>query len=188
VAAEDNGGSYSYELGDWHIIALNTGQCEGRQEADGSRPGCGPEDPMLEWLESDLQANQKQCTMAYFHHPLFSSSERRGGSPVYAKAIWDLLYSYDADVVVNGHEHQYERFAPQDPEGVADSARSIAEFVAGTGRRKLGGFGTTAENSEVRNSDTYGVIKLTLRRGSYEREFVPIASQTFTDSGSPSWH
>jgi hypothetical protein len=140
------------------------------------------------WLWSDLQANQKQCTMAYFHHPLFSSSARRGGSPVYAKTIWDLLYSYDADVVVNGHEHQYERFAPQDPEGVADSARSIAEFVAGTGRRKLGGFGTTAENSEVRNSDTYGVIKLTLRRGSYEREFVPIASQTFTDSGSPSWH
>ena len=72
MAAEDNGGSYSYERGDWHIIALNTGQCYGRREADGSSTGCGPGNPMLVWLESDLQANQKQCTMVYFHHPLFS--------------------------------------------------------------------------------------------------------------------
>jgi acid phosphatase type 7 len=188
VAAEDNGGSYSYERGDWHIIALNTGSCYGRREADGSRAGCGLQDPMLVWLESDLQANQKQCTMVYFHHPLFSSSARHGGYPDRAKAIWDLLYSYDADVVVNGHEHQYERFAPQDPNGVEDTARGIRQFVVGTGGRGLDGFGMTATNSEVRNSDTHGVIKFILRQGSYEWEFIPIAGKTFTDSGSHNCH
>ena len=188
VAAEDNGGSYSYERGDWHIIALNTGQCYGRREADGSRAGCGPEDPMLKWLESDLQANQKQCTLVYFHHPLFSSSARHGGYPDHAKAIWDLLYSYEADVVVNGHEHQYERFAPQDPNGIEDAARGLRQFVVGTGGRGLDGFGATEANSEVRDSDTHGVIKFTLRQGSYEWEFVPVAGKTFTDSGSDDCH
>ena len=138
VAAEDNGGSYSYEHADWHIIALNTGQCYGRREADGSSAGCGPGDPMLVWLEFDLQANQKQCTMVYFHHPLFSSGASHGGSPDRAKAIWDLLYSYDADVVVNGHEHQYERFAPQDPNGVEDAARGIGA-IRGRHRRQEAG-------------------------------------------------
>jgi hypothetical protein len=188
VAAEDNGGYYSYELGDWHVIALNTGQCYGPLEEDGSAPGCGPGDPMLAWLESDLRANQKRCTLAYFHHPLFSSGAIEGDSSTQAKAIWDLLYSYDADLVVNGHDHQYERFAPQDPNGVADSARGIREFVVGTGGRKLQRFGTTAANSEVRNNDTHGVIKLILHRGGYEWEFVPVAGKTFTDSGSQSCH
>lgn len=154
VAAEDNGGFYSYELGDWHVIALNTGQCYGAPEPDGSRPRCRPRDPMLAWLESDLQANQKRCTLAYFHRPLFSSGGPLQGNPGQARAIWDLLYSHDADLVVNGHEHQYERFAPQDPEGVADSARGIREFVVGTGGRQLNEFKTTAANSEARNSDT----------------------------------
>ena len=143
---------------------------------------------MLAWLESDLQANQKRCTLAYFHRPLFSSGGPPQGNPGQTRTIWDLLYSYDADLVVNGHEHQYERFAPQDPEGVADSARGIREFVVGTGGRKLNEFKTTAANSEARNSDTYDVIKLTLHRSSYDWEFVPIAGQTFTDSGSQSWH
>jgi acid phosphatase type 7 len=92
-----------------------------------------------------LQANQKQCTVGYFHSPLFSSGEAQGGQAGHAKAIWDLLYSYDADLVVNGDEHHYERFAPQDPEGVADSARGIRAFVVGTGGRKLREFGTTAQ-------------------------------------------
>jgi len=93
---------------------------------------------MLVWLEFDLQANQKQCTMVYFHHPLFSSGASHGGSPDRAKAIWDLLYSYDADVVVNGHEHQYERFAPQDPNGVEDAARGIGA-IRGRHRRQEAG-------------------------------------------------
>ena len=143
---------------------------------------------MLVWLESDLQANQKQCTLVYYHHPLFSSTARQGGYPDHAKAIWDLLYSYDADVVVNGHAHQYERFAPQDPNELEDATRGLRQFVVGTGGRGLDGFGATAANSEVRNSDTHGVIKFTLHQGSYEWEFIPVAGKTFTDSGSDDCH
>ena len=102
--------------------------------------------------------------------------------------LWDLLYFYGADVVVNGHEHQYERFAPQDPNGIEDAARGLRQFVVGTGGRGLDGFGATEANSEVRDSDTHGVIKFTLRQGSYEWEFVPVAGKTFTDSGSDDCH
>lgn len=100
------------------------------------------------------------------------------------QAVWDALYEYEADVVLNGHAHDYERFALQNPDGAADPERGIREFVAGTGGRYLVGFSTVRDNSEVRNSETWGVLKLTLHAASYDWEFIPIAGQTFTDSGS----
>jgi hypothetical protein len=188
VAAKENAGSYSYDVGDWHVISLNTGQCYGPVEADGSRPRCGPGDPMLAWLESDLEANQKSCTLAYFHHARWSSGSSHGSEPAYTQAIWDVLYAHDADVVLSGHNHNYERFAPQDPQGNRDDAGGIRQFVVGTGGGGLNGFGTAVANSEVRNSTTHGVLKLTPHSGSVDWEFVPVAGKTFTDSGSQNCH
>jgi acid phosphatase type 7 len=104
------------------------------------------------------------------------------------KPTWDALYAADVEVVLNGHDHDYERFAPQDPSGVSDSARGIREFVVGTGGRSHYSFGTVKPNSEVRNSDTYGVLKLTLNSDNYAWEFVPEAGKSFTDSGSTNCH
>ena len=104
------------------------------------------------------------------------------------KPIWQVLFNNSADVVINGHAQNYERFTPQDPNGVANSATGIREFVVGTAGESHGNFDTVAANSEVRNNTTYGVLKVTLHSTSYDWQFVPIASQTFTDSGSGSCH
>jgi len=188
VAAQSNGGSYSYNLGEWHIVSLNTGKCYGSAEADGSIPRCGPGDSMIEWLKRDLAANGAQCTLAYFHHPRYSSGIEHGSEPGYTKAIWDALYADNAEVVVSGHDHDYERFAPQDPEGKLDEERGIRQFVVGTGGRSLRGFGEIEANSKVRNSDTYGVIKFTLKPGSYDWDFIPVDEGAFTDAGSGRCH
>ena len=173
------GGYYSYELGEWHVVALN-GVCV---EVE----GCGEDlQVMLRWLEQDLAANEKPCTLAYWHQPLFSSGYH--GNEDKMKPIWQALYAANADVVLNGHDHDYERFAPQDPNGVADSARGIREFVVGTGGASLRPIEEAKPNSEVHNDDTHGVLKLTLHSTSYDWEFVPIAGKTFTDSGSDSCH
>jgi Ca2+-binding RTX toxin-like protein len=187
VAHEENAGSYSYDLGSWHIVALNTGQCSGTLEADGSHPRCGPGDPMITWLHNDLAAHTNQCTLAYWHHPRFSSGQEHGNDFARTTAIWNELYTANADLVLNGHDHDYERFAPQNVSGAADSSRGIREFVVGTGGRSLPGFGTMRANSQVR-SLTYGVLKLTLSDGSYDWQFIPVAGQSFTDSGSGQCH
>lgn len=178
VAGEPSKGYYSYNLGDWHIVSLNS-MCE-------NVGGCGDASPMLTWLKNDLAANPKSCTLAYWHHPLFSSGPH--GNQTKMRPTWDILYTADVDVVLNGHDHDYERFAPQDPGGVADSARGIREFVVGTGGKTHYSFGAVKSNSEVRNSDTYGVLKLSLNSGNYAWEFVPEAGKTFTDSGSTNCH
>jgi hypothetical protein len=173
-------GYYSYDLGEWHIISLNS-MCE-------KVGGCGATSPMVTWLKNDLAANAShKCTLAYFHHPLFSSGSVHGNDPK-MRPSWDALYAANADVVVSGHEHNYERFAPQRPDGVADSARGIREFVVGTGGRALYSFGTIKANSQVRNATTHGVLKLTLNPTSYNWQFVPVAGKTFTDSGTTSCH
>ena len=181
AAGDPSKGYYSYDLGDWHVIALNS-MC-GRVVG-----GCEATSPMVNWLKEDLAANPNACTLAYFNHSLFSSG--RHGNQTQIKPIWDVLYEADADVVVNGRDHDYERFAPQDPSGAADPQRGIREFVVGTGGSGLYSFdfGTIKPNSEVRNDHTYGVLKLTLRPASYEWEFVPVAGKIFTDSGSTGCH
>jgi acid phosphatase type 7 len=167
-------GYYSYDRGAWHIIALNS-MCAY------VRGGCEPTSPMITWLKNDLASHPARCTLAYFHKPLFSSGYSRGNPVV--KPLWNVLYNHHADVIVSGHDHVYERFARQTPEG-AKSERGIREFVVGTGGAELGGFNYTARNSQVRNANTYGVLKLNLSESSYGWRFVHVAGKTFTDSGS----
>ena len=179
AAGDPKEGYYSYDLGDWHIIVLNS-MCE-------EVGGCGDGSPMVRWLKEDLAANPTTCTLAYWHHPLFSSGVEHGDDPK-MKPSWDALYAANADVVVNGHDHDYERFAPQDSSGVTDSERGIREFVVGTGGAALRAFGKIQPNSQVHNSDSHGVLKLTLRPTGYDWEFIPVKGDRFEDSGSESCH
>jgi hypothetical protein len=180
AAGDPSKGYYSYDLGEWHIVALNS-MCE-------KVGGCGATSPMVSWLKQDLAANDdKACTLAYFHHPLFSSGSKHGNSPK-MRPSWNALYAANAEVVLNGHDHDYERFAPQRPDGTLDNSRGIREFVVGTGGKSLRPFGTIKANSQVRNANTYGVLKLTLHPTSYEWKFVPEAGKTFTDSGVTTCH
>jgi acid phosphatase type 7 len=166
-------GYYSYNRGDWHIVALNS-------ECEYVTGGCAQNSPMLTWLMKDLADNPARCTLAYFHRPRFSSGQN--GNDATMGPIWNVLYAADADVVISGHDHVYERFARQTPRGV-QTKQGIREFVVGTGGASHGEFRTIEENSQVRNADTYGVLKLTLHPRSYNWEFVPVEDKTFTDSG-----
>jgi acid phosphatase type 7 len=179
VAGSYRDGFYSYELGTWHIVVLNS-ECA---EVGGCNVGSREE----KWLRTDLAAHPGACTLAYFHKPLFSSGGKHGDDPE-LRPIWQALYDGNADVVVNGHDHDYERFAPQDPDGKSDAKRGIREFVAGTGGKNLRPFGTTKPNSEVRDMTAFGVLKLTLRPNAYDWQFIPIAGKSFTDSGSGTCH
>jgi acid phosphatase type 7 len=169
-------GYYSFNLGSWHLIALNSNCAE--------VGGCESGSPQEVWLRSDLAANPAACVLAYWHHPRFSSGQH-GGSSAYT-AFWSDLYSAGADLVLVGHDHDYERFAPQTPDGAPDAARGIRQFVVGTGGKRLREFVSIEANSEVRNSSTFGVLKLVLHTTGYEWEFVPETGKTFTDSGSAS--
>jgi hypothetical protein len=167
-------GYYSYDLGAWHIVALNS-ECA---YVDG---GCSETSPMLTWLAAYLAANPTACTLAYFHRPLFNSGQN--GNDASVKPIWKVLYAANADVVISGHDHVYERFARQTPSG-AQSHRGIREFVVGTGGASHGKIRTVQPNSQMRNAITYGVLKLTLHPTSYSWKFVPVAGKTFKDSGT----
>jgi Bacterial Ig-like domain/Calcineurin-like phosphoesterase len=156
-------GYYSYDLGSWHVVVLNSncGFVSG---------GCAKDSPQEKWLRADLaNTTNKQCTLAYWHHPRFASSGV--GSNTAVAPFWDALYAANAEVVLNGHAHNYERFAPQTPSGTA-SDQGIREFIVGTGGKSLNPFKTTRKNSLVRLSSYYGVIKLTLHSNSYDWEFV----------------
>jgi hypothetical protein len=171
---------YSYDLGAWHIIVLNS-EC-------GQVGGCDAASPQGQWLRQDLTQHSVACTLAYFHKPLFSSGAKHGNDPE-MKPLWQTLYAANADVVINGHDHDYERFAPQDPDGNADSKRGIREFVVGSGgKNSHRSFDKPRPNSEVRDAETFGVLKLTLHSSSYDWEFVPQAGKTFHDSGSGTCH
>jgi hypothetical protein len=169
AAGDRSKGYYSYNLGAWHIISLNS---EITQSAGSAQE---------QWLRADLAANPRVCTLAYWHKPRFSSGQHGNNSG--SQALWQALYEYGADVVLNGHDHLYERFAPQNPNGQADP-RGIREFVVGTGGAGLYSFTSIQPNSQVRNNTTYGVLKLTFHSTSYDWQFVPIAGQNFTDSGN----
>jgi Bacterial Ig-like domain/Calcineurin-like phosphoesterase len=176
-AGDPTKGYYSYNLGEWHVVALNS-MCE-------KVGGCDARSPMVAWLEQDLAANPRTCTLAYFHHPLFSSGSSHGGNSK-MKPSWEVLYAANADVVLNGHVHNYERFAPQTPSGVADLGQGIREFVVGTGGKSLNTFDSTVRNSEVRDASSNGVLKLTLHPSSYDWQFVTAPNATIADTGSTS--
>lgn len=180
AAGDPREGYYSYDLGTWHIIVLNS-ECS-------EVGGCGPSSPQGQWLREDLAKHSVTCTLAYFHKPLFSSGAKHGNDPD-MKPLWDLLYHGGTDVVINGHDHDYERFAPQDPDGRADPEHGIREFVVGSGGKNSHRIlGIPKPNSEARNADTFGVLQLTLHPTSYEWKFVPEEGKTFTDLGSGKCH
>jgi hypothetical protein len=178
AAGDPAQGYYAFDLGGWRVLVLNS-NCE---QAGGCKAGT----PQEQWLRADLAAHATACTLAIWHHPRFSSAQS-GISPA-MKQIWEALYDAGADVVINGHDHDYERFAPQDPLGAADPVRGIREFVVGTGGRSHDRWLTLRANSEVRDATTYGVLKLTLRPLGYDWEFIPIAGQAFRDAGSQACH
>jgi len=170
-------GYYSFDVGAWHIIALNSNCTDAG--------GCSASSPQYQWLQADLAAHTNFCTLAYWHIPLFSSGGRAANN---TKTFWQLLYNNNADLILNGHDHIYERFAPQDPTGAADPARGMRELIVGTGGSDHTSVVQIFPNSEVRNVDTYGILKLTLHATSYDWQFVPEAGKTFTDSGTGACH
>ncbi|MGH9002077.1 MAG: DUF7594 domain-containing protein [Acidimicrobiia bacterium] len=179
AAGEAGKGWYSYDLGAWHVIVLNS-NCT-------AVGGCGAGSVQDQWLRADLAAAEAACTVAIWHHPLFSSGGVHGGSTATLN-FWNALYEAGADLVVTGHDHTYERFAPQTPAGGADVDFGIREINAGMGGRSHYNIGTIQPNSQARNADTFGVLKLTLHDNSYDWQFVPEAGRTFTDSGTASCH
>jgi hypothetical protein len=164
-------GYYSFDVGSWHAIALNSNIDVSAGSAQAA------------WLRGDLAASRARCTIAYWHHPLFTSGPD-GPSPE-MRDFWRLLYDAGADVVLNGHEHLYERFAPQDPTGTADPSRGIREFIAGTGGAVLYQPITVRPNSE-RLLTAFGVLKLTLQADGYQWEFIPVSGGG--DSGGGTCH
>jgi len=172
-------GYYSYDLGSWHIVALNT-NCTVKDLG-----GCAAGSPEEEWLRQDLAGHPDACILAYSHQALFSSGllKTHAIHPE-LKEFWQDLYNAYAALFLVGHEHSYERFAPQDPEGHSEPDRGIREIVVGTGGRSHDPLGFSIPNSEVRNASTYGVLKLTLTPGHYVWQFIPVEGESFTDSGS----
>jgi calcineurin-like phosphoesterase family protein len=169
-------GYYSYDLGTWHVVVLNS-NC--------NIVACSAGSAQEQWLRDDLAANSTACTVAYFHHPLFTSGSSHPGA-VAVRPLWQALVAQGVDVVLNGHNHGYERFDLQDANGVAGPA-GIREFVVGTGGKSLAGFGPVQPNSEVRSA-AYGVLQLTLHGASYSWRFVSVAGSSFSDSGSEDCH
>lgn len=173
AAGDPNKGYYSYDVGQWHILALNS-NCD-------SIGGCQTGSPQEAWVRADLAAHPSICTAAYWHHPVFSSGDH--GNSDRMLDIWRILDEAGVDVVISGHDHNYERFAAQNAAGAADSA-GIVSFIVGTGGTSLRPMKTAKPNSVISNATTHGVIKFSLYADKADYEFVPIAGKTFTDSGT----
>ena len=167
---------YSYDLGTWHVIVLDS-ECD-------RFDGCEADSTQGRWLAADLAASDASCTVAIWHKPRFSSGQH--GNDRSVAPFWTQLYDAGVDVIVNGHDHDYERFAPQDPSGTEDRERGMRQFVAGTGGTALRAFKEPVANSELRLV-AHGVFKLTLKAGSYDWEFIPVAGDV-TDTGTAFCH
>jgi acid phosphatase type 7 len=178
AAGDPAKGYYSYTIGKWHLIALNA-NCA-------AVGGCQADSLQEKWLKADLAAHPGTCTLAYWHQPRFSSALH--GNNKDTDIFWQDLYRAGADIILNGHDHDYERFAAQTPNAIADPKRGIREFVVGTGGRSLYPFVNVQPNSEVRNDDTYGVLTLKLYPNSYDWKFIPEKGKVFSDSGRGTCH
>jgi hypothetical protein len=175
AAGEAGKGWYSYDLGAWHVVALNSncthvGGCQAGSEQE-------------RWLRADLAADGAECTLAYMHHPRFSSGNAHGGSPA-VDPLWRALEEDRAELVLAGHDHNYERFAPQTTSGALDVERGVRQFVVGTGGAPLRSLGPPEPNSEARDNTTWGVLHLRLRDGRYDWRFVGRPGSSFDDSGT----
>lgn len=167
-------GYYRVKLGNWQLYSLNSYL----------QPAAHKE--QLAWLKKELAEHTAPCTLAFWHHPLYSSGGH-GNSPR-MQEVWDILYAANADLVLAGHDHDYERFAPQDGAGNADPARGMAEFVVGSGGAALSPFGVRRANSVRAQNNEHGVLKLVLRENGYDWQFLPAAGGSFSDSGSAQCH
>lgn len=169
-------GYYSYELAGWHVVVLNSNCAAVR--------GCDGDSPQLDWLRADLATHAARCTLAYWHHPRFSSL----GAPSRATAaFWNLLHAHGAEVVLNGHNHVYERYATQTPAGVADPA-GIRQFIIGTGGAPLHEFRTAFATREVGDSTSFGVLRFDLLGDGYRWQFIPAPGDRQRDSGASLCH
>jgi len=178
AAGDPTKGYYSYDLGAWHILVVNSNCAQ--------VGGCKAGSPEEQWVRADIAAHPAPCTMAMWHHPRYSSGEH--GDDKSMRDIWQALYEGGAEVVLSGHDHDYERFSPQDADSKPDPARGIRQFVAGTGGRDLYPWEHKDPDSEVKNNKSFGVLKLTLHPDGYDWEFVPIEGETFRDSGTAKCH
>ncbi|HEX2039746.1 MAG TPA: metallophosphoesterase [Acidimicrobiales bacterium] len=179
AAGEPGKGWYSFDVGPWHVLALNS-NCA-------AVGGCGAGAEQERWLREALAASKARCTLAFWHHARFSSGSVHGSDATTAD-LWRALADAGADVVLAGHEHVYERFAPMDAGGRVDPGRGIRSFVVGTGGRSHYGFGVPRAGSEVRDATTFGVLELTLSEDRYRWRFVPVPGDTFTDKGQGRCH
>ncbi len=179
VAGDRLKGYYSYDLGAWHIVVVNSNCIE--------RNRCNENSDQVKWLREDLNAHPTKCTLAYWHHPLYTAGSYKGQLQ-YMQTVWQTLYDAGADVVVNGHDHNYQRYAPQDANGKLDKEKGMREFVVGTGGKDLYNIPQPIANLEAFNIATFGVIKFTLRAASYEWQFIPVDGQTFKDEGKDNCH
>ena len=180
-AGRPSRGYYSYDRGSWHIVALNSNCSE--------VGGCGVRSPQGRWLRRNLAANPARCTLAYFHYPRYTSAATIARTTqLSVRPFWKILYRRDADVILSGHAHRYERYAPMTPGGELDRQNGIRQFVVGTGGNDGSDDSKPAPNLQRLKTKTPGVLKLNLGAGSYHWRFVPIAGKTFTDSGDDECH
>lgn len=179
-AGDRSKGYYATNVGDWRIYVLNS-NCS-------KAGGCGVGSPQETWLKQDLEANPRECSLLAAHHPYVSSDSRDFSYYAQQRALWDAFYNNGGDVVLVGHSHFYERYAPMNPERVRDDAYGIRQFIVGTGGKNIYDIGIQQPLSVVWNGNTFGALKLTLKTNGYDWQFVPIPGQTFTDSGSSSCH
>jgi acid phosphatase type 7 len=170
-------GYYSYDVGSWHMIALNS-NCS-------SAGGCDATSRQGRWLADDLAGHHNRCTLAYYHHPRWSDGPH--GDTQEVAPLVKRLYTAGADVILNGHDHDYQRFPPRSPTGSRDDARGIRQFVVGTGGKEHYHLGSLTPGT-VSNDNTFGVLLMTLGPKGYSWRFVPESGKTFTDSGRASCH
>ena len=174
-AGERGKGYYSYDVGDWHFVALNSNISKSASSTQ------------VQWLRADLAASTKPCTAAYWHHSRFAAGNYSDDTSM--QPFFQALYDYQADLVVSGHDHNYIRFAPSKPDGTKDAVNGVRQLLIGTGGKSLyGSGGTTKATIEKKEYSTFGVGKLTLTATGYTAAFVPVAGRTFTDSVQGTCH
>ena len=169
-------GYYSYDVGEWHAIVLNSELVVNTVFTDEERTA------QEEWLAQDLKDHEKPCTLAYWHHPRFSSGWH--GDDARIEAFWRILYDGGADLILSGHDHAYERFLPLTPAGVVDTVKGITQIIVGTGGGDLRGFRSPIDpHSASRVEGHFGVLKLTLGGGEWRSAFLDVSGRTWDESG-----
>jgi PKD repeat protein len=179
VAGERDKGYYSYTAGEWLVIALNSSNGSANRSASSAQ---------VQWLKALLASTTRECVVAYMHHPQFTSAQGRHNGEWNVIDLWNTLYEGGVELVIASHDHLYDRFAPMRPDGTLDPQYGIRQITVGTGGFFLYNFGVIHPNSQARSNAGYGVLKLTLRAGSYDWDFVPVAGNSYTDHGSGSCH